>query len=296
MRRLLTALVFILFCSSLSFAQEEQSDVPDIQWERGPMVATLGDNLAEIVIDSNYVFTGPENTKTLMTLMGNPPSDQEIGLISPQDSLLNWFVLFEFKPVGYVSDKDKGDIKPDKLLKSIKDATDASNNERVKMGGRPLHVVGWYEEPHYDEASNNLVWAILAESDGDTVVNYNTRLLGRTGFTSVVIVSSIEQLNAVKGDVVQLLGGFTYKDGKRYSEYVKGDKIAKYGLTALVAGGAGAAAVKFGLFKFIGKLWKAIVVGVIAAFAALKNFFKRLFGGNTQTQREIPEQKKKLEE
>jgi uncharacterized membrane-anchored protein len=228
--------------------------------------------------------------------MGNPPSDQEIGLISPQDSLLNWFVLFEFKPVGYVSDKDKGDIKPDKLLKSIKDATDASNDERVKMGGRPLHVVGWYEEPHYDEASNNLVWAILAESDGDTVVNYNTRLLGRTGFTSVVIVSSIEQLNAVKGDVVQLLGGFTYKDGKRYSEYVKGDKIAKYGLTALVAGGAGAAAVKFGLFKFIGKLWKAIVVGVIAAFAALKNFFKRLFGGNTQTQREIPEQKKKLEE
>ena len=279
----------LIFAGTL-FAQQ-----PDIQWERGPMVATLGNNLAEIVIDSNYVFAGVEDTKTLMTLMGNPPSNQEMGLISPQDSILNWFVLFEFKPVGYVSDKDKGDIKPDKLLKNIKDGTEASNEERIKMGGRPLHVIGWYEEPHYDEITNNLAWAILAECEGDTIVNYNTRLLGRTGFTSVVIVSTTEQLNAVKDDVVRLLGGFSYKEGKRYSEFVKGDKIAKYGLTALVAGGAGAAAVKFGLFKFIGKLWKAIAVGFIAAFAALKNFFKRLFGGNTQTRREIPEQKNNID-
>ena len=64
---------------------------------------------------------------------------------------------------------------------------------------------------------------------------------------------------------------------------VEGDKVAKYGLTALVAGGAGAAAMKLGLF---GKLWKvivgifaaagkAIVAGVAAVAAWLRSIFRK---------------------
>jgi len=234
------ALNFFFLCgiASLSFGQE-----PDIDWQRGPGTADLGKSIAQIELDSNYVFAGPEDTRELMTLMGNPPSKQEMGLIAPVEDGLEWFVLFEYKPVGYVKDDEKGNINPKALLKNIKDATDASNKKREEMGGRPLNVIGWYEEPHYDEVSHNLVWAILAESDGDTIANYNTRLLGRTGFTSVVIVASVAKLNSIKNNVETLLSGFSYKEGKRYAEYVQGDKLAEYGLTALVAGGAGAAAV-----------------------------------------------------
>ena len=46
-----------------------------------------------------------------------------------------------------------------------------------------------------------------------------------------------------------------FKAGSRYAEFGQGDKIAAYGLTALVAGGAGAALAKSGLLS---KMWKAI--------------------------------------
>jgi uncharacterized membrane-anchored protein len=58
--------------------------------------------------------------------------------------------------------------------------------------------------------------------------------------------------------------GFSYKSGKTYAEFRPGDKIAQYGLAALIGGGAGAAAVKLGLFgalwKFIAKRGKALVL------------------------------------
>jgi len=292
MKKTVLSLIALCTFSTVLLAQD-----PDIKWQHGPVVADLGNNIAQIDLDSDYVFTGPEDTRTLMKMMGNPPSKQEMGLVAPVNEGLEWFVLFEFKPVGYVKDDEKTDIDAQALLKNITEGTEASNKKRIEMGGRPLHVVGWYEEPHYDESTHNLVWAIIAESDGDTIVNYNTRLLGRTGFTSVVIVSSVDKFNdGMKMKVEKLLGGFSYKSGKRYFEFVKGDKVAQYGLTALVAGGAGAAAVKFGLLKSLGKLWKVIVVGFLAALASLKKFFRRLFGLDKSERRELDEQVRKTEE
>ena len=63
------------------------------------------------------------------------------------------------------------------------------------------------------------------------------------------------------------------------AEWVSGDKVAAYGLAALVAGGAGAAAVKVGLFaslaKVIAKGGKAIVLLLIGLGAGLKKLFTR---------------------
>jgi uncharacterized membrane-anchored protein len=66
------------------------------------------------------------------------------------------------------------------------------------------------------------------------------------------------------------------------SEWRQGDRIAEYGLTALVAAGAGAAAVKLGLFAKLGKLFakfaKLIIVGVVAIGAFLSKILRGLFG------------------
>jgi uncharacterized membrane-anchored protein len=48
--------------------------------------------------------------------------------------------------------------------------------------------------------------------------------------------------------------------------------MADYGLAALIAGGAGVAAAKTGL---LGKMWKVIAGGVVAALAGLKRMFGR---------------------
>jgi len=52
---------------------------------------------------------------------------------------------------------------------------------------------------------------------------------------------------------------------------VKGDKVAEYGLTGLIVGGAAAVAAKAGVFKW---LWKVILAGIVGIGA----FFKKLFG------------------
>ena len=66
-----------------------------------------------------------------------------------------------------------------------------------------------------------------------------------------------------------VIGAFTYKLGKRYAEWVPGDKVAEYGLTALVAAGAGAAAVKLGFFAVLGKFFAKSAKLVIIALAGL---------------------------
>ncbi|HEX7769105.1 MAG TPA: DUF2167 domain-containing protein, partial [Dokdonella sp.] len=68
------------------------------------------------------------------------------------------------------------------------------------------------------------------------------------------------------------LDGFHFNPGETYAEYREGDRVAEYGLTALVAGGAVAIAAKTG---FLAKFWKLIVGGVVAGFAALGKLFGR---------------------
>lgn len=255
-------------------AQEEE-----ISWVAGPTTVDLGD-VARVELPEGYLFADGDATQRIMQAMGNPPSGQEKGLIAPAAEDKNWFVVFEYDPVGYVTDDDQDEIDADALFKSISDATEASNEVRAEMGASALHVRAWAESPHYDPGTNNLVWALEAANDaGNEVVNYNVRLLGRHGYMSVTLVTDLAMLTQDKPEIEAVLAGFSYEEGKRYGDYVSGDKLAGYGLAALVAGGAGAAAAKLGLFavlgKFLAKAWKLLVVGAIA----VGSFLKRIFGG-----------------
>jgi uncharacterized membrane-anchored protein len=143
--------------------------------------------------------------------------------------------------------------------------------------------VGWYEEPHYDQKTHNLVWALKAKDDnGEEVVNYNMRVLGRDGYMSITLVDDPAKLALSKPVAERTMQGFSYKSGKTYAEFRPGDKIAQYGLAALIAGGAGAAAVKLGLFaalwKFIAKGGKALVLLIVAAIAGLRRAIAAAFG------------------
>jgi len=72
------------------------------------------------------------------------------------------------------------------------------------------------------------------------------------------------------------LAGFNFKTGNTYAEFRQGDKLAGYGLTALVAGGAAAVAVKTGLFKYIGKFLIFILAGIAAFFKKIWAIIKRI--------------------
>ena len=66
------------------------------------------------------------------------------------------------------------------------------------------------------------------------------------------------------------IGDFRYKTGHSYAEWREGDKIAAYGLTALVAGGAGVVLAKTGLLQ---KFGKAILLALAAGAAVVRKFF-----------------------
>ena len=64
--------------------------------------------------------------------------------------------------LGYVSDDEKDELDAEAILDSIRQGTEAGNEEREKRGWPTMNIVGWHEEPHYDENTNNLSWAIIA--------------------------------------------------------------------------------------------------------------------------------------
>ena len=272
----LLLIVLFVLPSGLCFSQE-----PEINWIPGPNVCDLGDNVASIELAESYVFANSDDTKEIMQLMGNPKSNREVGLIMPKDQDANWYIVFEYFPVGYIKDDEKDSIDSDAILESIKEGNQKANERRKELGFSPLSILGWYEKPHYDDKSHNLVWAVLADSDGKEIVNYDTRLLGRSGYISAVLVADKDTLDPLKPQVENILSKISYNKGKSYAEYVQGDKLAKYGLTALIAGGAGAAAVKLGFFKMLAKAWKLVVAGAVAFIAFLGKIIKTIFGRKT---------------
>ncbi|GAO02429.1 DUF2167 domain-containing protein [Anaeromyxobacter sp. PSR-1] len=280
--RRLGVLVAALAVSTAAPAHAQEKAEAPVNWTRGPATADVGKDVGEIALGDSLALAGEEDTQRLLREMGNPTHGSEVGLVVPTVDGESWFVILEWQGIGFVKDDERNTIDADALLKNIQRATEAANKERKKTGASALHVVGWAEAPHYDQASHNLTWAIRGKTDdGEEVVNYNVRLLGREGVMSVTYVDDPAGIANAKPKVDAVIQGFSFKRGKTYAEWVPGDKVAAYGLTALVAAGAGAAAVKTGLLAalggFIAKAWKAVAVALVALGAGIARTVKSLF-------------------
>lgn len=262
-------LVFPALFTSPLLSQESNPQEIKIKWVTGPATGNMN-GIAEIKIPAKYRFADGDDTRKIMELYGNPPTNREVGYLEPDSSA--WFIVFEFDETGYVKDDEKNSLDADQILKSIKEGTEQSNEWRKEKGMPELHVVGWHKKPAYNPETNNLEWAIINESAGHKGINYNIRYLGRKGVMEVVIVVDEKGLKDAVAAANKLLATYTFTQGNKYSEFREGDKIAEYGLAALIAGGAGAAAIKTGLLQ---KFWKLIVAGVVAAGAGIKRLFSR---------------------
>jgi uncharacterized membrane-anchored protein len=258
-------------------AQEAKSP-PKFDVIHGPAKAQM-ETIAQVDLPAGYVFLNGKDYRSLKKAEGDPISGHEMGVIASTND--TWSVLFEFSATGYIKDDDKDSLNADKLLASIKEGTAEANKERVKAGKPTIEVIGWEIPPKYDSTTHNLEWAIRGAVEGRPILNYNTRLLGRKGVMEVVLVVEPDQLAATLPTFRSLLSGYSFQTGQSYAEFRPGDKIAKYGLGALVIGGATVGAAKLGLLTgllvFLKKGWKLIIV----AFAAGATFLKKLFNKMT---------------
>lgn len=245
----------------------------------GPATAKLQD-IGRVEVPAGFLFLDGKGLRALLKKAGEPVSGNEMGLLRPTNH--GWSVIFEFRDIGYVKDDDKNNLNADKLLEAIKQGTAEANKERVKNGNAPLEVVGWEQPPKYDEKTHNLEWCIRGTSEDRAIVNYNTRLLGRKGVMEAVLIVDPEKLPETMPAFRDVLANYSFQTGQTYAEYHSGDKVAKYGLAALVLGGATVGAAKLGLFTgllvLLKKGFKLIVLAVVAIIASLKKVFAKIFG------------------
>jgi uncharacterized membrane-anchored protein len=225
---------------------------------------------AKLELPAGYGFVPRDEAAALMRTIGNRTGDDFIGLIFPEDHSKPWFISVAFEDSGYVKDDDAKNWNADELLQSLKDGTEAGNAERAEIGIPPLKVTRWVEEPKYESSRHQLVWSAEAtlkdREDPDPTINYNTYALGRDGHISMNLVTTASTVDIDKPAAQELLSALEFNAGKRYTDFDSStDKVAAYGLAALVAG---VAAKKLGLLALAGafviKFAKVIMISAAA--------------------------------
>jgi uncharacterized membrane-anchored protein len=298
----LLALVFVSTLSTRAIAADDPSSDHAASAKTESFLSSLHPVTGSVAIPAakatlqlatGYSFLPAKDAQRVLSdLWSNPPDSSVLGMILPSTDphvLLdnsNWAVVVTYTEEGYVSDADAAKTDYAEMLKDMQKGTSESNPERLKQGYPAIELVGWAEPPHYDAATHKLYWARnlrFKKADGSAdgqSLNYDIRVLGRRGYLSLNAVAPVDALAKVSADMPQVLTMTSFDTGERYADYdSKTDKLAAYGIAALVAGGI---AVKAGLFAKLGLMllgmWKVVLVGIGAAAAAVKKFFNRRKG------------------
>lgn len=240
--------------------------------------------IATLDLPASFRYLGPQDTERLLVEgWGNPPGTTTLGMIVPANvnplSREGWGVIVTYDQDGHVKDDDAESIKYDELLKQMQEATSDSNAARKEQGFPAMTLVGWAEAPRYERASHKLYWAkeLRTEGSPQNGLNYNIRVLGRTGVLVLNAVAGMDQLAQVKAEMPQVTAFTNFTEGNRYADFdSKTDKVAEYGIATLVAGGIAAKLGFFGkLLALLIAFKKLILVGLLAAGSILFKFFKR---------------------
>lgn len=266
--------------SSAAAAFESQLD-----FKRGKIVLPGG--MATLNVPKNFRYLSPEQTdRILVEAWGNPPGTKTLGMLFPSDvsplSEEGWGVVITFLEDGYVKDDEAEKINYNELLQQMKEATAESNNERQKRGYEAINLVGWATSPHYDGATHKLYWAKELNFAGAPVntLNYDIRMLGRRGVLSFNAVAGMNQLGAIENDMKEVMGFAEFNAGHRYADFSPGtDKVAAYGIGALIAGKV---AAKVGFFKLALGFILAGKKFILLALIPVAGLAKKFFGGKSE--------------
>jgi uncharacterized membrane-anchored protein len=267
------------------FADDPSPDVQkfldSLHYRTGDVDVKGGHSTLKLTPDFRYLEAG--DAQRVLQAWGNPPDSSVLGMILPANlspvDHNGWAVVITYSDDGHVSDADAAKTDYAAMLKDMQQQTRDSNDERKKRGYGTVDLVGWATPPHYDAATNKLYWAKELAFSGESqhTLNYDIRVLGRGGYLSLNAVAGMNQLQMVESKMQNVLEMTDFDAGQRYGDFnASTDKIAAYGIGALVAG---TIAAKAGLFaKLLAVLIAAkkfIIVGVLAVGAAIKKFFSR---------------------
>jgi uncharacterized membrane-anchored protein len=274
MRVRLTAALLVLSCLAVpvAYGQEEGLQL-DVQ--RGPGVGDVAGK-ATIEIPEGYVFLDPKETDKYLVATQNLPAGNSY-FFGPESGEFESYLTFLAE--GFI--KDNEELDAIQLLRTLQQQQIQANKERDRRGWPAIHLIGWHIPPRYNDATRVLEWStkIQDENSGQVSINHFTRVLGRRGYTSVQTVVVPDGADERIALAQRNLAGFKYVENERYADFKPGDRVAEYGLAALITGGAAAVASKKGFFSaiaaFLATAWKFVLAGVIAAGLWVKRVFSR---------------------
>ena len=183
-----------------------------------------------------------------------------------------------------VSDEDAASIDYDAMLTEMQESMATSNEEREAAGYGRIEMVGWAETPYYDSDENKLFWAKelrFSEAESNTL-NYNIRALGRKGVLVLNAVGSMDQYVSIRQGMQDILPRVNFGEGSQYSDFDPSiDKVAAYGIGALVAGKlaakVGLLAKAAPLLLLLKKFW---IIGALAVAGIARKMFSNRSQGS----------------
>ena len=286
----LPAILCLLLALTVStFAQEPdkaalrekaQKIADGLNYQKGEIALKGG--LAKIRVPEEFRYLDSKDANTVLSgLWGNPPDTNTLGLIVPANispaSPEAWAVIITYDEDGYVKDDEAAKMDYDKLIQQMREGTSEASKEREKSGYSSIELVGWATPPRYDKSTHKMYWAKELKFGGspENTLNYNIRMLGRRGVLVLNAVAGMSQLSDIEAATPAVLAMVDFQEGHRYTDFnASTDKVATYGLAALVVGGLAAKAGLFkGLIVAVLAAKKLVIVGCVAVAAWMKKLF-----------------------
>ncbi|HTE24357.1 DUF2167 domain-containing protein [Flavitalea sp.] len=246
-----------------------------LRWQHGTV--ELAGGVAKLNVPQKFKFLNSEQSKFVVEeLWGNLPQEGILGTLFPADTDPftegSYVFIISYDSMGYVKDDDAEKIDYADILKGMKEDQVEANKQRQAAGASTIEIIGWAAIPYYDKTNKTLHWAknLKVEGAEENTLNYTVMVLGRNGILHMNAVSTMSELATVKASIPEVLKIPSFTDGNAYKDFdPKADKIAAWTIGGLVAGKVLA---KAGLFVFLLKFWKLLLIGIVAIGAFIKKF------------------------
>ena len=184
----------------------------------------------------------------------------------------------EFVDDGFIKGDDWSNVDTNDFLQEMIENSKENNKERIKNGYKTVSNISWHITPNFNKDLGYVFYSLLVEfDDGTETYNSTAMILGRKGYTDLTFLFRENIAHLMPSEIDKVVKNFIYSTGAQYTDYKSGDKVAAYGVGALVAGSLGIKGLaKTGalavLAAFAKKLWFIILLPFIFLF--------RLVSGN----------------
>ncbi|MDR1976694.1 MAG: DUF2167 domain-containing protein [Campylobacteraceae bacterium] len=226
----------------------------------------------EIELNNQAVVALPEGFYFLPASTANY-IDNYCGMVSHKN--MGGHIVISFHKTGYIKDSGAKDWDADEIFLSLKNSTESyTEQERASVTFKDIEVVGWVEKPIYDSQTHRLIWSASLRNKNPNAtpprLRYSAYLLGREGYVMLDLVTDMDDVEADKAFVKELIENTRFNEGKRYEDFDPlTDDVAEFDLMALIDGVYDR---KSEIELFVEKHWVLLLVGFIAVIVILRKF------------------------